>query len=228
MWRGNPASSVVGLQRPCMLPLRLLKPCHHHMNKPRPACWRMRQHEEEVPDTPAENTSGQSTFSQSFKTWEGLEPHSYSAANHRCMDTMEARQRTHPHYLKMHGWEVMLIVSNPWLSGDISTVFPDSNLTCLVLATRIVSSKHKLDHNMLLNIQQWFRCQFLYRARVLKKGLSWPAHCLPPQRLNQEASSEATQLLGAALHQAPLPSAESLSCSEAWSLGSWRFLSDCP
>lgn len=61
-----------------MLSLFLLKPCHHHMNKPRPACWRMR-HEEEMPDIPAENIWVQSIFSQSFKTWEGLEPQSYSA-----------------------------------------------------------------------------------------------------------------------------------------------------
>lgn len=174
MWRGNHASPVVRLQRLCMLPLCLLKPCHHHMNKPRPTCWRMRQYEEEMPDIPAENIWGQSIFSQSFKMWEGLEPQSYSAANHRCMSTMEARQRKHPHYLKMHDWEGMLTVSNPWILGDISTVFPDSNLICLILATRIISSKHKLDHNILLNIQQWFRFQSPYRARVLKKGFSWP------------------------------------------------------
>lgn len=179
MWRGNHASPVVRLQRLCMLPLCLLKPCHHHMNKPRPACWRMRQYEEEMPDIPAENIWGQSIFSQSFKMWEGLEPQSYSAANHRCMSTMEARQRKHPHYLKMHDWEGMLTVSNPWILGDISTVFPDSNLICFILATRIISSKHKLDHNILLNIQQWFRFQSLYRARVLKKSFSWPDHCLP-------------------------------------------------
>lgn len=88
-------------------------------------------------------------------------------------------QRKHPHYLKMHDWEVMLTVFNLWISGDISTVFPDSNLTCLILTTRIISSKHKLDHNILLNIQQWFRFQSPYRARFLKKDLSQPAYHLP-------------------------------------------------